>query len=173
MHKASKKNINRQLLKWSLVCLVLAPTIFLWLVAGSSLFGYRLVSITGTSMEPALYHGDTLWTKRLDPAEVKVGDIVILQHPALGQISHRVTKVQPLSQEGYLLETKGDANFCVERYETSADEKVRVSLAHVRYAGYALEFLGSVFGRALLIGVAAATLTAIWVRRLRMARGGG
>lgn len=167
MHKASKKNINRQLLKWSLVGLVLAPTIFLWLVVGSSLFGYRLVSITGTSMEPALYHGDTLWTKSLDPAEVKVGDIVILQHPALGLISHRVTKVQPLSQEGYLLETKGDANFCVERYETIADETVRVSLAHVRYAGYALEFFGSIGGIVLLLGLAASAI-AIYMRRTRM-----
>ena len=114
-----------------------------------------------------MYHGDTLWTKSLDPAEVKVGDIVILQHPALGQIIHRVTKVQPLSQEGYLLETKGDANFCVERYETSADEKVRVSLAHVRYAGYALEFLGSIGGIVLLLGLATLAI-AIYMRRTRM-----
>lgn len=167
MHKASKKNINRQLLKWSLVCLVLAPTIFLWLVAGSSLFGYRLASLIGTSMEPALYHGDALWTKCLDPAEVKVGDIVILQHPALGRIAHRVTKVQPLSREGYLLETKGDASFYVERYETIADETVRVSLTRVRYAGHVLEFLGSIGGIVLLLGLAASAI-AIYVLQTRM-----
>jgi len=73
--QGKKKIINHQLLKWSLVVFLLTSTVFLWLVIGSSLFSYRLVSIQGTSMEPALCHGDALWTKCVDPAELKVGDI--------------------------------------------------------------------------------------------------
>jgi len=160
IHKASNKNICHQLLKWSLA----GFTVLLWLLIGSSLFGYRLVSLQGTSMEPALCHGDALWTKRVDPSEVKVGDIVNLQYPSLGSITHRVINVQPIPYEGYLLETKGDANCCPERWEIGNDETVRVSLVRVRYGGYVLEFLGSTGGIVLLIGLAGLVI-AIYVRR--------
>lgn len=61
---------------------------------GSTFFGYRSVSIHGTSMEPALRDGDALWVKYLDPAEVKVEDIVVLQDAVSGPISHRVVNVE-------------------------------------------------------------------------------
>jgi len=149
-------------LKWSLVVFLLIPTIFLWLVIGSSLFGYRLVSLQGASMEPALRHGDALWTKCVDPAELKVGDIVCLEYPSLGAITHRVINVQP-SRNGYLLETKGDANSIVERSEIEVNGTVRVSLMRIRYAGYVLEFLGSIGGIVLIIGLVALAI-AIYVR---------
>jgi len=160
IHEASSKNICHQLLKWSLVVF----TVLLWLVIGSSLFGYRSVSIQGTSMEPALHHGDALWTKRLAPAEVKIGDIVCLEDPIYVVITHRVINIQP-SRNGYLLETKGDANCCAERWEVSADETVRVSLLRIRYAGYVLEFLGSIGGIVLIIGVPFTVVAVLMYRK--------
>ena len=65
-------------LRGSLLGLVLAPTILVWLTVGSLFFGYRPVSIQGTSMEPTLLDGDQLWVKYLELAEVKSGDIVAL-----------------------------------------------------------------------------------------------
>ncbi len=173
MYKVNSRNVRRQLLRGSLIGLLLTPIILTCFVAGSFFFGYRCVTAHGSSMEPALRDGDMIWAKYLDVADVKVGDIVILSSPDERSITHRVIKVQPLPQKGYLLETKGDANWLAEAWEISADGAVPVLVTRLRFAGYVLDFLGSVFGRALLIGVAAATLTAIWVRRLRMAHGGG
>jgi len=152
--------------------LVLAPTILVWLVVGSSFFGYHLVVSQGSSMEPLLRNGDALWLKQVNPSQVKVGDIVTLQHPNEGWITHRLIKVQSLPQEGYLLVTKGDANWFTEEWEISADGTVEVLLARVHFAGYVLDFFDSILGIALLIGVVV-TLLAIWVHRARMARGGG
>lgn len=162
--QSKQKYINHQLLKWSLVVFLLTPTVFLWLVIGSSLFSYCLVSLQGTSMEPALRHGDALWTKRVDPAELKIGDIVILRHPSLGWITHRVINIQP-SRNGYLLETKGDANRIVERSEIEVNGTVRVSLMRIRYAGYVLEFLGSIGERVLLIGVPFTVVAVLMYRK--------
>ncbi|MBA7709731.1 hypothetical protein ES703_118654 [subsurface metagenome] len=156
--QGKQKNIKHQLLKWSLVGFVLVATVFLWLVASSSLLGYRLVSINGTSMEPALYHGDALWTECVDAAELNIADIVILE-----SIVHRLIKVQPLDQ-GYILETRGDANCCSEIWEIGLDEKVRVSVTRIGYVGYVLEFLGSIGGIVLIIGLAALAI-AIYVHR--------
>lgn len=79
---------------------------------------------------------------------------------------------EPLSHGSYLVVTKGDANRFAEAWEISVDGTVAVALARVRFAGYVLEFLGSIFGRVLLIAVPMVALIAMWVRRGRIAPSG-
>jgi len=105
-------------------------------------------------------------------AEVNVGDIVTLHYPGEGLITHRVVHSEPLSHGSYLVVTKGDANRFAEACEISADGTVAVALARVRFAGYVLEFLGSIFGRVLLIAVPMVALIAMWVRRGRIVPSG-
>lgn len=157
----NRRSFRGQVLRGFVVGLLLISTL---LVVGGALFSYCLVSLQGNSMEPALRHGDALWTKRVDPAELKIGNIVILRHSSLGWITHRVTNIQP-SLKGYLLETKGDANRIVERSEIEVNGTVRVSLVRIRYAGYVLEFLGSIDG-IVLVGLTALVI-AIYVHRGR------
>jgi len=171
MCKVIGRNIRRQLLRGSLLGSILAPTILIWLVLGSFFFGYYPVASHGNSMEPALRDGDAMWVSQLDIAKVNVGDIVTLHYPSEGLITHRVVGVELLPQGSYLVVTKGDANRFAEAWEISASGTVAVSFARVRFAGYVLEFLGSIFGRALLIGFAVATVIAMWVRRGRMKLG--
>ena len=162
-------NIRRPLLRGSLIGLLLVPTVFACLVVGSFFFGYRFITAHGTSMEPTLRDGDMIWVKNLDVADVKAGDIVTL-HSSQWWMTHRVIDVQPIPQEGYLLVTKGDANWIPEESEVGADEAVPVSVARIPVAGHVVDFLGSMFGRALLIGITV-TLVAIWLRRRRIAHG--
>ena len=164
----TRRSFRGQLLRGSLLGVILAPTVLIWLVMGSFLFGYYPVASQGNSMEPALRDGDAIWVKQLDIAEVNVGDIVTLHYPSEGLITHRVVHSKPLSHDSYLVVTKGDANRFAEAWEISADGTVAVALARVRFAGYVLEFLGSIFGRVLLIGVPVVALIAMWVRRKRM-----
>jgi len=122
-------------------------------------------------MEPSLRDGDAIWVKQLDIAKVNVGDIVTLHYPGEGLITHRVAGVELLPQGSYLVVTKGDANRFAEAWEISADTTVEVAFARVRLAGYALDFLDTLFGRVLLIGVPVVALIAMWVRRKRMKLG--
>ncbi len=155
-----------QLLWWCLLVLVLAPILLICVDAGSALFGYSTVVGYGTSMEPVLRSGDALWAKYLDPAEVKVGDIVTLQFPSKEPVTHRVVNIHRLSNGSYLLETKGDANQFSERWEVAIEEKIAVASIRVHFVGYVLDFLANIVVRVLLIG-AMATLAVIWVRRRR------
>jgi len=140
-------------------------------VLGSCFFGYYPVASHGNSMEPALRDGDAIWVRQLDIAKVNAGDIVTFHYPGEGLITHRVVSVELLPQGSYLVVTKGDANRFAEGWEISAGETAAVAFARVRFAGYALDFLDSIFGRILLIGVPVATLVAMWVRRKRMKLG--
>jgi len=160
----NRRSFRGQVLRGFVVGLLLIPTLLMMIVVGGALLGYRSVSIQGTSMEPALHHGEALWTKRLAPAEVKIGDIVCLEDPIYGVITHRVINIQP-SRNGYLLETKGDANRIVERSEIEVNGTVRVSLMRIRYAGYVLEFLGSIGGIVLIIGVPFTVVAVLMYRK--------
>lgn len=66
--------------------------------------------VYGTSMEPTLGENDlTLWV-RVDPSELKVGDIIIFQHPTMPYIDnivHRIVEVNVQNGE-YKFRTKGD-----------------------------------------------------------------
>lgn len=168
MRKVIGRNIRRQLLRGALLGLILAPTILIWLVLGSFVFGYYPVASHGNSMEPALRDGDAMWVKQLDIAEVNVGDIVSLPYPGEGLITHRVVSVELLPQGSYLVVTKGDANQFAEEWEVSVGEIVEVVFARVRFAGYVLDSLDTLFGRVLFIVVPVVALIAMWVRRARM-----
>jgi len=168
IHKVIGRNIRRQLLRGSLLGLILAPTILIWLVLGSFFFGYYPVASHGNSMEPALRDGDAIWVRQLDIAEVNVGDIATLHYPGEGLITHRVVGVELQPQGSYLVVTKGNANRFAEEWEIGASGKVAVAFARVRFAGYVLDFLGTLFGKVLLIGVPVVALIAMSVRRKRM-----
>ena len=165
--KPNATNTGRQVLLRALLGLVLVPTLLVWVGVGSAFFGYRLVGVWGTSMEPVLRNGDALWVKQLNIADVKVGDIVVLVPPDGESITHRVVKIEPISKGSYSLVTKGDANCCPEEWEWSSDWTVALALAHAPFGGYVMEFLNSIFGRALIV-VALVTLVVIWLRRRRM-----
>jgi len=171
MRKVIGRNIRRQLLRGPLLGLILAPTILIWLILGSFVFGYYPVASHGNSMEPTLRDGDAMWVKQLDIAKVNVGDIVSLPYPGEGLITHRVVHIEPLSHGSYIVVTKGDANLFAEEWEVSAGETVEVAFARVRFAGHVVEFLDTLFGRVLFIAVPVVALIAMWVRRKRMKLG--
>ena len=132
------------------------------------MFGYRFTTAHGISMEPTLSNGDMIWLKFIDVVDIRVGDIVTLSTPEEGSVTHRVINVQALPQDGYLIETRGDANWPSEQWEINANETVPVFVARTPFAGSVVDFLSSVLGRALLITLAVATVVAMWVRRRRV-----
>lgn len=163
------RSLLRQSLRGLLLGLVLVPTLIVWVGVSSALFSYQAIGGHGTSMEPAVRDGDALWVKHLDASEVKVGDIVTLQLAAEESITHRVVRIEPLSQGGFLFQTRGDANQWSEWWEVAAEEKIVVAFIRVPFAGYVLDFCASIIGRTLLIGVVATTAV-IWVRRRQALR---
>lgn len=64
----------------------------------------------GTSMEPTFGEGDAvIWVEIESIEELKVGDIIIYQHPTRpdeGQIAHRIINI--IKNGEYRFETKGD-----------------------------------------------------------------
>ena len=159
------KMYSSQLMYKVLLVLVSFITILIWLMLGSSLFGYRISSVHGTSMQPNLYNGDAVLMKYTKSIEIEIGSIVSLQDPSEGWIIHRVIAREPFSKDSYLLKTRGDNNACPEFWIIGIDEKILVSQARFSRVGYILNFLGSIQGAVFLIVIVISLGILTWMRR--------
>ena len=156
---------KRAAILWSILIVILIVAVAISI----GFFGYYPLSVYGDSMEPALRDGDGLLAKDVDPAKVRVGDIVVLQHQSMGPVAHRVIRIESLSQGDFLFQTKGDASQAFEWWVVSTNEKVGIVLARVRFVGRALEFSQTLPGM-ILLSVSALALVVVLNKLLQIWR---
>src|SRR5690606_2120739 len=86
-------------------------------------FGFKLVRVQSSSMEPALSVGDLVLVRPVAPKDIKEGDIILFETNVGAQVMHRVVGINSIitnvrTPEGELVEsnekfrflTQGDAN---------------------------------------------------------------
>ena len=155
--KATKNlKVRTTLLAVALSVLIAILVIVAGLLPG--LLGYQPVSTHGTSMEPTLHDGDGLLVRYVGSTEVKVGDIVVLEHSKKGSVAHRLVRIEPLPQGDFILQTKGDANHFSEWSVVATDEKIGIALFRIPLVGSLLEFTHTGAGLILLFGSAVGLL---------------
>ena len=77
-------------------------------------------TVSGTSMEPTFGENDKVLWVEVDPAELRIGDIIIYDHPTKpgeGSITHRIIEIMKNGE--YRFETKGD-----NRSESDAETSI-------------------------------------------------
>lgn len=121
--------------------------------------GWQGVLVLTGSMEPALQTGGVAFVDRVEPKDIKVGDIMTFTRPkSTQQVTHRVTGVIP-TDTGYRFTTKGDANDIPDDWIVREEQvvgKVRFALPHM--AGAVQLLVGNRLLLALLMAVPAAYL---------------
>ncbi|MFC1899416.1 signal peptidase I [Chloroflexota bacterium] len=152
----------------SLIILILAFTILVWLILFSALFGYRLMSVHGDSMQPSLYEGDAVLMRYTEFNKIEVGSIVTLQDPSKGWIIHRLINIEPYSNDTYYFKTRGDNNSCPEFWIISNDEKILMSHVRFIHIGYILDFLNTMPGRVILTLLVVSLVISTMIRRRRL-----
>lgn len=85
----------------SVLALVLAANI------GPGL-GHQMVVIRGSSMSPAIPLGSMVDVTRVQPSDLKIGDVVTVQSPGGTAYTHRINRIVQLP-DGMYIETQGDA----------------------------------------------------------------
>jgi len=73
---------------------------------------YKLILVTSDSMTPVFKSGDLIMIVRVDPDQVKVGDIVTFQTKDHKLLTHRIVEIK---EDGEIV-TKGDANEEADRW---------------------------------------------------------
>ncbi|WP_435177322.1 signal peptidase I [Halorussus sp. AFM4] len=147
----------RKRVRLAAVALVLTPVAAQ--VAFALLPGFASYAVASGSMEPTVDRGSVVYVRATD--EYATGDV--LTYVRGGRVvTHRVVETTP---EGYV--TKGDANDEPDDGLVERNRVVGEVIASVPLYGYPVAFAQSGVGRVALVGVPAAALLVVEIRRLR------
>ena len=189
---------------WNLLSGVLVGLIVLLALAlvGVRALGLTPYAVLSGSMEPTYHVGSLIYVRRVDPADVKVGDpITFVVNDALLVATHRVVDVEkrttrrqavldesgaalvdgqgnpvleeiPLDEPAYYYTTKGDANAAVDGAQVYDKNLLGVPVFTIPYLGYLSSWMQTGRGRAISISIAAALLALTFLPELLRADGG-
>ncbi len=143
------------------VCIVLA--------AGAAFFGLRPLVFQSGSMSPAITTGSLAIARTTAAADLKVGDVVMVETDRGARVTHRVVDVTQHAGSATLV-LKGDANRIPDAETYPVIEAPRV-LFHLPLAGYAIGWLAGPVGLFVLGAYAMFLLLVLAGGRRR--RGGG
>ena len=152
-----------KILGWILV--VAVGLVVLGLVSvtlGPRFLPYQALIVRSGSMSPAIPTGSIVFYRKVNAADVKVGDVIVFDRPGQTQekITHRVYKIG-VGPTGRYAITKGDANGTPDDWRVPLAGTGWVSAFHLPRVGYALVYLQSTLARLLLLVIPAILLGAI------------
>ena len=92
--------------------LVVAVVLLAIALAGVRLFGLQVYTVLSGSMEPAYHVGALLYDKKVDPAQLRPGDVLTFMLDEETIVTHRIVEVVPDEEDPSVIRfrTKGDAN---------------------------------------------------------------
>ena len=113
------------------------------------IFGITPMVVVTDSMDPTIAAGDMIVDRKIDPADIKVGDIISFFDPTRVDndvvITHRVMKIYEASGKR-TFETKGDANNVTDPIPVSADKIVGIYRKTIPVIGEVVLFMKTPVG---------------------------
>jgi signal peptidase len=162
------KKIVKEIISILTVVVLLVPAIIYvapFLVGGS----FSSV-VMGGSMEPTIPVGSIVVVKKVNPEDVKVGDVIAFE-TGESRTMHRV--IDKVVEDGsFYLRTKGDANEDPDPWIVKPEDVQGALQFTIPYYGYLIYFAGTPIGFALFILVPAIILIANEVRNIVKRRKG-
>ena len=168
----------RRLIKWLtntiLGLLVLLAVLFVLLPA---VFASSLAVVYSGSMAPVMPMGSLAWMEPVDPAQIKVGDIIAFNTVRSPDttVSHRVIEV--LDGETLSFRTKGEANEDPDPWEVPAANvlaKVSFNMPNLGYVlAYIRQYTKSQLGFAFFIALPTILLIGSAMRDMNFALSSG
>jgi signal peptidase I len=126
------------------------------------LSGHGLFAVRTASMTPAIRVGDLIVEARVDPATIRVGDVITVATGTGATVTHRVATITP-NDAGPVFTTKGDANTSPDPTATHAGQVRGLVMWQVPLVGYLLAMATTPSGLLALFSVGAMLLTLIWL----------
>ena len=107
-------------------------------LAGGRLLGFHVFAVLSGSMEPSYHTGSLIYTRKVDPAALKAGDVITFHLDGGSVATHRIVEVVPDKEDPSVIRfrTKGDANETEDGSLVHCKNVVGAPVFTVPYLGY-------------------------------------
>ncbi|MBR4766879.1 MAG: signal peptidase I [Clostridia bacterium] len=142
---------------------IIVAIVFIVAVAlvGARIVGYGVYTVVSGSMEPTYSVGDLIYVKKVDPAEIKVGDpITFVLNDDLVVATHRVVEIDSPNQHFY---TKGDANESPDASPVHFNNLIGKPVFKVPFVGYISNWIKTPPGIYIAFGGCALLLAVVFL----------
>jgi len=121
-------------------------------------------------MEPTVPVGSIVVVRKVNPEDVKVGDVIAFE-TGKSRVIHRVIE-KVFENSSFYFKTKGDANEDPDSWIVKPEDVCGALMLTIPYYGYLIHFAGTPIGFALFILVPAIILIVNEVRNIPKCRKG-
>ncbi len=155
--RTMKRNAGRLLRAIGIILMTIVLAACLSLVI-PKLAGYNGYVVVSGSMEPDIPVGSLVYSKEVDPATLRTGDVILFVNPLRGTtpITHRVVTNDTVTKT---IITKGDANENQDIDPVTYDNVIGKVTVHIPRIGYTVGMFTTVLGKV----VAALILLEAWL----------
>lgn len=155
------------IIEWS-IFFVLAGLVIL--IASSLLPTKDILSayvVASGSMEPTIQTGAVVFTTKVNPKDIRTGEIVTFSEPTNPKniIVHRVIAVN--TKNNLAFKTKGDHNETADNWTVTPSEIKGKALFSIPYLGYVVSWLKTPSGFATGIGIPALILILLQAKKIK------
>jgi signal peptidase I len=131
-----------------------------------NLTSLKLASVVSGSMEPAIMTGAKIGIAEVDPASVRIGDIIGFSVPGIDTpVCHRVTEIVE-TETGYGFITKGDANASPDAWVVRPQDVIGKVYFSTSFLLPVSRFVRSPAGFVFFIGLPALILCVLLVKEM-------
>lgn len=134
-------------------------------LVGVRLFGVRTYAVMSGSMEPTYPTGSLLYVKRVDPADLKVGDSITFMLDEDTVATHRIIEILPDEEEKDVIRfrTQGDANDTPDGTPVHCKNVIGKPVFAIPYLGYFAHMIQKPPGLYLALGAAAILIVLVFL----------
>ncbi len=123
--------------------MVILAMIFAFAISGVRIFGLQVYGVLTGSMEPAYPTGSLVYIKKVDPASLRVNDVITFSVGRGVVATHRIVELVPNPDNPYSVSfrTKGDANDHVDNALVQQSNVVGKVVFSLPYLGYVANYI--------------------------------
>ena len=135
------------------------------LLVGVRLVGFQVFSVLSGSMEPSYHVGSLIYVKKIDPQELKSGDVITFMLDEDTVATHRIVELVPDEKDPtvYRFRTKGDANETVDGKLVHYKNVIGKPVFTIPYLGYVANYIQHPPGTYIAISVGAILLLLVFL----------
>ena len=159
------KSKTKRILSAVSTVLVAVVVLFAVLLVGVRLIGLQVFTVLSGSMEPAYGTGSLIYVKKVDAADIKVGDVITFMLDADTVATHRVIEVIPDEEDPEVIRfrTKGDANDSPDGGAVHCKNVIGEPVMCIPFLGYVANYIQNPPGMYIAIAVGALLLLLVFL----------